>query len=897
MLRIQVIKDEQLMSNRLFQGGDWSTASVSVGASSRIKIHFIVYVYNNLPVLIDDIAITAKKCGACSQWYYGSDCEKMSKCNRTNTLSYGHQDQCNCSSNWFGEKCDCFKSENDACLKQGEVCMGGRCLCRDGYTRVGIGCRDIDECKFLCKSSLQTCKNTNGSYSCTCNRGSFGDGTICSESPLAITNGSTPMNGTILMWRDNIWGAVCQPFDLFTAMLACNTLFGDDIHGVHLAQQGGYKSPNGVAYKSFVCDKKSKRFDLTKCNVSIEPCDTEKDAVQLSCGVCGGVYKSQFGLVEPPLQVPANTLCFYLLKPFNSKTINATFISFSLNSIDQFRRRRSSSLIPCDDTYIEIFDGPDANAPFIGRYCGSRPRFTVTSTRNSLLFIYKTSRNTSKHDFQIIYETEKSVEDPHALGERCSHSVQCVANNASCIRNICTCDKDYYMFDSATCLERKSLNSSCSVNEQCKTSYCHAKNQVCYCPLYSEIDEVNEVCVAIRAKSQQEQQQQWLVPVLLLIIIIIIILIAAIVIFAKKKGYILRGTGNDATFTYSELMAASNSEFNTGDKISHRCSVISISQAGEGNHRIRLSTFGDTFESLCDYVNWPEEEFRSILRSCEERPTDIGTASQNRHKNRNRDVLPYDYNRLRESGVTSVDDYINASVIEGLHSHYPYYIVTQYPLISTQNDFWGMVWEQRVTSIISLVSGSEKEVYFPTRTGMTRSFGKIKVQTLSTLTVHRCTFRCLKIVKGSKSHTVNHFQSSFLSNFTRDECSDLLNLINLVHSNSEDGNDSRPLVIHCLNGTGKSGVFVAMDYLIQLIRNGDTHVDIYNLTHVLISNREKLIENETQYQFLYDCVEFYLDHEKKSPPPKISEAYPTEEEDIGLIELSHTKTTFFAKKY
>lgn len=54
------------------------------------------------------------------------------------------------------------------------------------------------------------------------------------------------------------------------------------------------------------------------------------------------------------------------------------------------------------------------------------------------------------------------------------------------------------------------------------------------------------------------------------------------------------------------------------------------------------------------------------------------------------------------------------------------------------------------------------------------------------------------------------------------------------------------------NGTGKSGVFVAMDYLIQLIKNGDTHVDIFNLVHTLISNREKLIENEVSHFIVND---------------------------------------------
>lgn len=46
------------------------------------------------------------------------------------------------------------------------------------------------------------------------------------------------------------------------------------------------------------------------------------------------------------------------------------------------------------------------------------------------------------------------------------------------------------------------------------------------------------------------------------------------------------------------------------------------------------------------------------------------------------------------------------------------------------------------------------------------------------------------------------------------------------------------------NGTGKSGLFVAMDYLLQLINNGDTHIDIFKLTQILVNNRVKLIENE-----------------------------------------------------
>lgn len=65
------------------------------------------------------------------------------------------------------------------------------------------------------------------------------------------------------------------------------------------------------------------------------------------------------------------------------------------------------------------------------------------------------------------------------------------------------------------------------------------------------------------------------------------------------------------------------------------------------------------------------------------------------------------------------------------------------------------------------------------------------------------------------------------------------------------------------NGTGKSGVYVAMDYLIQLIKNGDTHVDIFNLVHTLISNREKLIENEVSH-FIVNDMCFCFDYNLRS---------------------------------
>lgn len=81
-------------------------------------------------------------------------------------------------------------------------------------------------------------------------------------------------------------------------------------------------------------------------------------------------------------------------------------------------------------------------------------------------------------------------------------------------------------------------------------------------------------------------------------------------------------------------------------------------------------------------------------------------------KNRHQDVMPYDCNRVvLHSGK---DDYINASFIEDLSPYCPRLIATQAPLTGTAADFWLMVYEQKVSLIVMLVSEQELEKVRPT---------------------------------------------------------------------------------------------------------------------------------------------------------------------------------------
>lgn len=76
-------------------------------------------------------------------------------------------------------------------------------------------------------------------------------------------------------------------------------------------------------------------------------------------------------------------------------------------------------------------------------------------------------------------------------------------------------------------------------------------------------------------------------------------------------------------------------------------------------------------------------------------------------KNRHQDIMPYDVNRVvLQSGK---DDYINASYVEELSPYCPRLIATQAPLTGTAADFWLMVYEQKVSLVVMLVSEQELE--------------------------------------------------------------------------------------------------------------------------------------------------------------------------------------------
>ncbi|KAK3106178.1 hypothetical protein FSP39_014375 [Pinctada imbricata] len=141
------------------------------------------------------------------------------------------------------------------------------------------------------------------------------------------------------------------------------------------------------------------------------------------------------------------------------------------------------------------------------------------------------------------------------------------------------------------------------------------------------------------------------------------------------------------------------------------------------------------------------EEFETLASASSRFPRTVAFHSNNKSKNRNNSYVPFDFNRVKLHRKDDKRDYINASFIKGLQGTCPCYIVTQSPLVDTQNDFWRMIWDTRSTSIVMLDTLSQQESYFPSKTSVPLKFDNITVEAVSCLNMQGFSYRCLRVAK------------------------------------------------------------------------------------------------------------------------------------------------------
>lgn len=189
----------------------------------------------------------------------------------------------------------------------------------------------------------------------------------------------------------------------------------------------------------------------------------------------------------------------------------------------------------------------------------------------------------------------------------------------------------------------------------------------------------------------------------------------------------------------------------------------------------------------------------------------------NGEKSRYCNIIPYDEHRVELEDGT----YINASWVRFTQLPEQHFIITQGPMApayhgpDTRPDFWRLVSESKVSTVISLAkvekgfTGCAK--YWPEDAGSDHMYGSLHVTThASTKVCPGLTWRDLTIeaCAGESDHPVAHLYLESWPNY--DVGSDIaacLQLIEICQRRLKEGSGS--MLIHCSGGVGRSGTFLA----------------------------------------------------------------------------------------
>ncbi|XP_023694433.2 phosphatidylinositol phosphatase PTPRQ [Paramormyrops kingsleyae] len=274
---------------------------------------------------------------------------------------------------------------------------------------------------------------------------------------------------------------------------------------------------------------------------------------------------------------------------------------------------------------------------------------------------------------------------------------------------------------------------------------------------------------------------------------------------------------------------------------------------------ISKKTFLQHVEDLCTNDNAKfQEEFAELPKVLPDLATADADLPWNRSKNRFTNIKPYNNNRVKllsEPGIPG-SDYINASFVSGYLCPNEF-IATQGPLPGTVGDFWRMVWETRTRTIAMLTQCFEKgrircHQYWPEDNKPVTVFGDIVITKLAEDVFPDWTVRVLKVERHGDYMVVNHFNfTSWPEHGVPESSATLIQFVKSIRANR--GRDNSNIVVHCSAGVGRTGVFIALDHLVQHVRDHD-FVDVYGLVAELRSERMCMVQNLAQYMFLHQST-------------------------------------------
>ncbi|KAJ8040305.1 Receptor-type tyrosine-protein phosphatase F [Holothuria leucospilota] len=247
-------------------------------------------------------------------------------------------------------------------------------------------------------------------------------------------------------------------------------------------------------------------------------------------------------------------------------------------------------------------------------------------------------------------------------------------------------------------------------------------------------------------------------------------------------------------------------------------------------------------------------------------PWSVALKFQNKPRNFFKTILAYDHSRVKldTNGSDARSDYINASYIKNQQGKTSF-IAAQGPQEGTVDDFWKMVWQENVETIVMVTDNIEKNkllccTYWPKKVHMSEVFDNITVLLIESISYTTHTIRKLNLLKGSHKtevHTVTQIQvHSWPYGSVPKEPASLISIIKKVKSLQTNGSSS-PLLVHCSNGVGATGTFIAVYVLMDTVKK-NKDVNIFDFVKNMRDERVDMVQTRVQYLFIFECLQAVL---------------------------------------
>ncbi|GFN80191.1 receptor-type tyrosine-protein phosphatase kappa [Plakobranchus ocellatus] len=491
--------------------------------------------------------------------------------------------------------------------------------------------------------------------------------------------------------------------------------------------------------------------------------------------------------------------------------------------------------------------------------------------------------------------------DQGTYGEDCNQNCSdtCAGETNSCnhVNGTCDqgCEKGYLMPLCTEKCQNPTFGQNCaeSCNTACQNRECHHVNGTCASGCVDGY--IGVFCEQVLRQNTGEKNSGAgggnsgggvLIPALVGAVVAVAVITAVIVGIlcwrSRNRPYHESGDGSMIEPTVETGNAYSNPALDTGkperpSRQSQPRSVIfvrahEVNDTEESEEDERSETSENPYTNiLTDDTSVPVEELKAYLHqhSTDSHfkdefmaiPMDLGhnqnhgVAAQNSKKNRYKNIIPYDANRvlLEADEKRDLVDYINASYVKG-YNNCETFIASQGPNDVILNDFVRMLWEQNIDRVVMLTHlielGKKKCTMYWPEDGE-KTFGEIKMQLLTTRVFAEYTIRHLRLCKGGESPrdvTQFHF-TAWPDKSVPENPWGLVDFQQRVMAEPGPGR----LLVHCSAGVGRTGTFIA---LCNLLKEAEAtgKMDFRSTLHKLRQDRMHMIQTVAQYTFLHKAA-------------------------------------------